>query len=53
MKIIQVIKTEDNHMWQGALLGLGDDGVLYELNLRERVWYKLAEPLVAQEIDAK
>ncbi len=30
VKIIQLIATNDESGWHGALLGLGDDGVVYE-----------------------
>lgn len=37
MKIIQIIPMPNNFEWQGALLGLGDDGVLYILG-NGNVW---------------
>ena len=30
VKIIQLVKTENDCTWQGRLLGLGDDGVTYD-----------------------
>lgn len=32
MKIIQLLKCENDYQWQGRLLGLGDDGITYEVN---------------------
>ena len=32
VKIVQLLLTPDNHVWQGILLGLGNDGVTYALN---------------------
>ena len=29
VKIIQIIKTENDNDWHGLILGLGDDGVVY------------------------
>ena len=29
MKIIQLLLTTNNNLWQGSLLGLGDDGIVY------------------------
>lgn len=31
-KIIQIVVTENNSVWQGIILGLGDDGIVYTLN---------------------
>lgn len=31
MKIVQVIPMENNYLWQGVVLGLGDDGNVYEM----------------------
>lgn len=30
MKIIQLLQTHNDQTWQGMLLGLGDDGIVYE-----------------------
>jgi predicted enzyme involved in methoxymalonyl-ACP biosynthesis len=29
---VQIIVTENNETWQGRILGLGDNGVVYTLN---------------------
>jgi hypothetical protein len=29
MKVIQILFAPQNNTWQGKLLGLGDDGVVY------------------------
>ena len=36
VKIIQIIATENSNMWQGCLLGLGDDGVVYIESYRNK-----------------
>lgn len=46
MKIIQILQTENNYSWQGAILGLGDDGVLYELSHDYSGWRIITEPVV-------
>ena len=40
MKIIQILIGPDNSRYQGALLGLGDDGSIYETSNGERgnIW---------------
>lgn len=38
VKIIQLIPMENNHTWQGAMLGLGSDGVVYEFSSIEQRW---------------
>lgn len=38
VKIIQIIPMENNHAWQGAILGLGDDGVVYEFSSTQQCW---------------
>lgn len=48
MKIIQILRTENNMTWQGAILGLGDDGCLYELKHDNTGWIKLTEPVVVE-----
>ena len=32
MKIIQLLKCENNDQWQRRMLGLGDDGITYEVD---------------------
>ena len=43
-KIIQLLKLENDAIWQGKLLGLGSDGVIYELNKDGR-WVELIPPI--------
>ena len=38
LKIIQLIPMENNASWQGAILGLGNDGVVYEFSNIEQKW---------------
>lgn len=38
MKIIQILFSPNNATWQGALLGLGDDGNVYELQFQPDGW---------------
>lgn len=46
MKIIQIVKTDNNYTWQGAVIGLGDDGCLYELKHDLTGWIKITDPVV-------
>jgi len=48
MKIIQIIATENNRTWQGAIIGLGDDGCLYELKHDFSGWFKLADSTIVE-----
>jgi len=48
VKIIQILKTENDYTWQGAVLGLGDDGVLYELKYDNTGWIKMTDPVVVE-----
>jgi len=43
MKIIQILQTENNFTWQGIVLGLGDDGILYYLKHDNSGWIKLTD----------
>ena len=36
-KIIQILVTENNEIWQGMLIGLGDDGLVYHQS-RGDIW---------------
>ena len=36
-KIIQLLQTDEESLFRGALLGLGNDGVTYELD-KNRMW---------------
>lgn len=38
VKIVQVIPMENNSTWQGAVLGLGSDGVVYEFSPAKACW---------------
>lgn len=38
VKIIQIVPMENNATWQGVILGLGDDGVVYEFSTSEQKW---------------
>ena len=40
MKIIQILLTPEDARWQGRLLGLGDDGILYE-SAGNSGWYPM------------
>ncbi len=42
-KIIQLLKLENDPIWQGSLLGLADDGLVYELN-KQGNWIKFIPP---------
>lgn len=44
MKIIQIVFSPNDSTWQGRLLGLGDDGVTYELG-PEGHWLIFIPPL--------
>lgn len=46
MKITQIIPMPDNSLWQGAVLGLGDDGIVYILSTENKGWNILIEPIV-------
>lgn len=47
MKIIQLLQLVNDHVWQGRILGLGDDGVTYEVGKSGR-W----EELIPRDIEA-
>jgi len=38
MKIIQILVAPENSTYQGCILGLGDDGVVYVCGKGEAVW---------------
>ena len=38
VKIIQLLKTENDYAWQGRLLGLDNNGVTYEYDTVSGVW---------------
>ena len=44
-KIIQIIKTENDHTWQGKIVGLSNMGRVYELSCLDgkMKWVLLAE----------
>lgn len=44
MKIIQFQAMENNEWWQGCVLGLGDDGVLYILEDVKKGWSVYVKP---------
>ena len=44
IKIIQILFTESHSTWQGRLLGLGDDGVVYTLDQKGN-WEPFIRPL--------
>jgi len=48
MKIIQIMMTPDNSLWQGTLLGLANDGAVYRWDGR---WIKDIPPLKEYEHD--
>lgn len=43
-KIVQLLLTPDGPLWQGRLLGLGSDGVTYEVGEGTR-WVPMIAPL--------
>jgi hypothetical protein len=51
-KIIQLLQTEISGDWEGRILGLGSDGVTYEINLKGR-WEAIVPPLNYQESEDK
>lgn len=52
-KIIQVVVPPDNQKYQGVLLGLGDDGVVYYQNPDNGRWSECVEPLTGKEGEAQ
>ena len=44
IKIIQLLKLENDAIWQGRLLGLGDNGITYKLDTKGR-WEKFIPAL--------
>ena len=44
IKIIQLLKLENDSTWQGRLLGLGNNGITYELNKNGK-WQKFIPAL--------
>ena len=38
MKIVQILVAPENSTYQGCILGLGDDGVVYVCAKSESVW---------------
>ena len=47
-KIIQILITPDNALWQNVLIGLGDDGVVYEVSDHTR-WRPMVPPIGYEE----
>ena len=45
-KIIQILTTPNDALWQGRLLGLGDDGATYQCGASK--WELIIEPLTAR-----
>ena len=43
-KIIQILIAPENSKWQGVLIGLSDDGVVYECSGKGR-WEKFIPPI--------
>ena len=49
-KIIQILTTEHNEMWQGRLLGLSSDGTVYSVGT-SGLWEKFVPPLGFKRVD--
>lgn len=49
MKIIQLLMTPNDSTWQGTLLGLADNGVVYKSS-RDSQWSVFKEPLEKEPV---